>query len=155
MLTENTIIDLNTRKELFTCIHRKTILGKMNFSHRPGVNRAQFAKRIPSHPHTRQRECIKGIKEKQHRAFLYFLQTDCRHLPPRLLRILLVKRDPGLKASPAVAVSQAGPEATTSYYQSCFSFPEVVRNKEGQFMVTSAKIVFPASQRYESLKREA
>ena len=69
MLTENTIIDLNTRKELFTCIHRKTILGKMNFSHRPGVNRAQFAKRIPSHPHTRQRECIKGIKEKQHRAF--------------------------------------------------------------------------------------
>lgn len=41
-LTGNTIIDLNTRKELFTCIHTKTIHEKMNFCHSLEVNRIQF-----------------------------------------------------------------------------------------------------------------
>lgn len=50
----NTIIDLNTRKELFTCIHMKTLLEKMNSYPSLRVNSAQFTKWSPLHPHTRQ-----------------------------------------------------------------------------------------------------
>lgn len=153
----NTIIDLDTRKELFTCIHMKTLLEKMNSYPSLRVNRAQLAKWIPSHPHTRQRECM-GVLRNSNIGHLFTLSAniDCRRRPPCLLReYCLSKKTRDWRHRLLRLSARLAPKATPSYYQSCFSFPEVVRNKEGQFMVTSAKIVFPARQRYESLKREA